>query len=143
MGNPENTNGLSSVEAVIQAADAITDLADAAQKWVVDQFGARQINQAKAHELFASINQIRHFSNILYTTAAAVVVKSLGETQQDIINIINEGKAAIGKIDKAKGMIDLIADIVALAAAINAGKAGPILASLLEVKKDTEVILAI
>jgi hypothetical protein len=143
MGNPDKTYGLSSVEEVIQAADAVTNVADTAQKWVVAQFGAGQVDQAKAHELFTSINQIRHIANILYTTAAAVVVKNLGETQQDIINIINAGKAAIGKIDKAKGMIDLIADMVALAASINAGKPGPILASLMEVKKDTEEIMAI
>ncbi|MEI8356042.1 MAG: hypothetical protein WCG31_08150 [Deltaproteobacteria bacterium] len=143
MKKGDKTHGLSSAEEVLQAADAITNLADKAQKWVFERFGARQLDQEKAHELFASINQIRHISNILYTAAATVVVKNLGESQQEIIHIIDEGKAAIEKIDKARKMIDLIADILALAAAINTGKPASVLASLREVRKDTEVILAI
>jgi hypothetical protein len=143
MRNAGTAGGLNSAEEIIQAADAITEVADVAQRWVIKQFSANRIDQAEAHELFASINQVRHVANISYVTAAAVVVKGLGESQQYVLNIINDAKDIIGRIEKVKLMIDLMADMVALAAAINAGKPGPILASLLEVRQDTEDIKAI
>ncbi len=138
MPNVDNTNGLNSVDKIIEAADALTGIADAAQRWVKQQFERKKIQQAQAHELFASINQIRHIADTLYTTAAAAVVKDLGETQKAVLDIINSAKDAISNIDQTKKMIDLVADLIALAAAINTGNAGPILASLKEVKKDTE-----
>jgi len=138
MPNVDNTNGLNSVDKIIEAADALTGIADAAQRWVKQQFERKKIQQAQAHELFASINQIRHIADTLYTTAAAAVVKDLGETQKAVLAIINSAKDAISNIDQTKKMIDLVADLIALAAAINTGNAGPILASLKEVKKDTE-----
>ena len=138
MPNVGNTNGLSSVDKIIEAADALTGSANAAQAWVKRQFDRKKIPQAQAHELFASINQIRHTANTLYTTAAAAVVKNLGETQKAVLNIINSAKGAISKIAETKKMIDLLADLVALAAAINTGKAGTILACLKEVNKDTK-----
>src|SRR5713226_6230630 len=138
MPNVDNTNGLNSVDKIIEAADALTGIADAAQRWVKQQFERKKIQQAQAHELFASINQIRHIADTLYTTAAAAVVKDLGETQKAVLAIINSAKDAISNIDQTKKMIDLVADLIALAAAINTGNAGPILASFKEVKKDTE-----
>jgi hypothetical protein len=138
MPDVDDTNGLNSVDRIIDAADALTGIADAAQRWVKQQFERKKIQQAQAHELFASINQIRHVANTLYTTAAAAVVKNLGETQKAVLDIINSAKDAISNIDETKKMIDLIADLIALAAAINTGNAGPILSSLKEVKKDTE-----
>ena len=138
MPNVGNTNGLSSVDKIIEAADALTGTADVAQRRVKQQFERKKIQQAQAHELFASINQIRHTANTLYTTAAAAVVKNLGETQKAVLNIIKSAKRAISNIADTKKLIDLLADLMALAAAINTGNAGPILASLKEVKKDTE-----
>jgi len=138
MPNVDNTNGLSSVDKIIEAADALTGTADVAQRRVKQQFERKKIQQAQAHELFASINQIRHIANTLYTTAAAAVVKNLGETQKTVLNIIKSAKRAISNIADTKKLIDLLADLMALAAAINTGNAGPILASLKEVKKDTE-----
>ena len=130
--------GLNSAEDVIQAADAITNTADMALKWVINHFETRQIDQAEAQQLFASINQVRHMANTLYATAGNLVVKDLGETQQNVLDIINSAKDTIATIQKAKLIIDIIADMVALAATINAGKPGPILASLVEVKKSRE-----
>ena len=138
MPNVGNTNGLSSVDKIIEAADALTGVADMAQRRVKQQFDRKKIQQAQAHELFASINQIRHTANTLYTTAAAAVVKNLGETQKIVLDVIKSAKGAIAKIDKTNKMIDLLADLVALAAAINTGKAGTILACLKEVNKDTK-----
>ena len=143
MAKNDSANGLNSAEDVIQAADAITNAADVALQWVIKHFEARQIDQAEAHELFASINQVRHLANTLYATAGDSVVQGLGETQQDVLNIINEAKNTIGTIKKAKMVIDIIADMVALAATINAGKPGPILASLMEVKKSAADIASI
>ena len=138
MPDVDAANGLNSVDKIIEAADALTGVADVAQRRVKQQFEHKKIQQAQAHELFASINQIRHIANTLYTTAAAAVVKNLGETQKAVLGVINSAKGAISKINETKKMIDLVADLIALAAAINSGKAGPILASLKEVKKDTE-----
>jgi len=143
MAKNDTANGLNSVEDVIEAADAITNAADVALQWVINHFEARQIDQAEAHELLASINQVRHMANTLYATSGDSVVNGLGETQQSVLNIINEAKNTIRTIKKAKMMIDIIADMVALAATINAGKPGPILASLMEVKKGAADIASI
>jgi hypothetical protein len=138
MPNVDAANGLNSVDKITEAADALTGVAEMVQRRVKQQFERKKIQQAQAHELFASINQIRHIANTLYTTAAAAVVKNLGETQKAVLDVINGAKGSISKIDETKKLIDLVADLIALAAAINTGKAGPILACLKEVNKDTK-----
>jgi signal transduction histidine kinase len=133
-------NGLNSVDRVLEAADALTGAADAAQAWIKRQLDERAIQAAQAHELFTSVNQIRGMANLLYTTAAAAVVKALGESQADVVGLIKRAEKCIAKIGKAKDMIDLIADLIALAAAINGGKAGAIVATLDEVRTDVQDI---
>lgn len=137
-----NDNGLDSVERVLAAADALTAAADAAQVWIKRQIDERAIQAAQAHELFTAANQIRGMANVIYTTAAAAVVKNLGESQTAVLTVIKEAEKNIAKIRTAKNMIDLIADLIALAAAINAGKPGSIIATLKEVRNDVGAVIA-
>lgn len=129
-------DGLNSADRVLEAADALTDAADTAQSWIKQQLDERAIQVAQAHELFTSVNQIRGMANLLYTTAAAAVVKNLGKTQSDVLAVIKAAEKSIAKLAKAKDLIDLVADLIALAAAINTGKPGSILATLTELRND-------
>ncbi len=136
----QDNNGLNSVDRVLEAADALTAVADTAQSWIKQQLDERAIQAAQAHELFTSVSAIRGMANLLYTTAAAAVIKNLGETQADVLTVIKAAEKCIAKIAKAKDMIDLIADLIALAAAINTGKPASILATLNELRQDVRDI---
>lgn len=133
-------DGLNSVERVLAAADALTQAADTAQAWIKPRLDAREINAAQAHELFASVNQVRGIANLLYTTAAAAVVKNLGEAQRDVIAAIEDAQKCIAKIGKARDMIDLVADLIAYAAAVNSGRPAAIAATLKELRNDVATL---
>lgn len=135
------SDGLNSAERVLATADALTRAADTAQAWIKPRFDEREINAAQAHELFTSVNQVRAMANLLYTTAAAAVVKNLGESQRNILATIGDAEKTIAKIATARDMIDLVADLIAFAAAINTGKPGSIIATMNELKTDVAKFL--
>jgi hypothetical protein len=134
----ENRQGLSTTEDILDTAEALTAFADAAQNAVKERFYAKEVSQIEAQELFITIGSVRAIANTLYISAAKSVVADLAEAQKSILGTIGGAEKAIAKIQKVNQIVDLVADVLALAVSINAAKPGPILSSLKEVVDDVQ-----
>lgn len=131
-------SGLDNATKILQAADALQSIADTAQDRLLKGIQDGSIKPAQSQEIHNYISQIRNVTNLLYTSAATSVVKSLASTQQQVLAVINGGKQALSVIATTKAMIDLLADVVVLAGAINAGSVLTIPTALSAVKQDID-----
>jgi hypothetical protein len=140
MPDTDNSNGLSSVEKITEAAAALAGIADSAQGWVKQQSDAKKIPQEEAHELLSSIEEVRLIAGNLHVAAGQAIVHSLGASQAAILAVIAGATAAIAKIRDVEQMIDLAANLFELASAIGGGKGGQVLASLQDIEGNVKTI---
>jgi hypothetical protein len=121
---------------VEQVADSLTKSADTIRKQLIKEIKKGSVDQAKARLLFQDEAVLRQKANGLYIDAANCVLKSLPGAEDEVVKVISAANEKMKKIDDLERFIDLVADLLVLAAAVYAAKPGPLLAALGEVRND-------
>ncbi len=121
-------------------ADSLTVCADSIHERLMKAIKGKSVEQTEAQSLFQDETILRQKANSLYIDAAKCVVEGLEIAQTDLLNTIKTATDEIKKIKKIAAFIDLVADILALAAAAYASKPGPVVAALKEIKIDIEAL---
>ncbi|RJX33619.1 MAG: hypothetical protein C4531_05215 [Desulfurivibrio sp.] len=133
---------LANQQQVEALAASITGCADAIHGRLMQAIRDREIDRYTAQTIFQDEAVLRQQANSLYIDAANCVVKDLAESQQGIMELIDGAREKIGLIKEIATFIDLIADLLVLAAAAYAAKPLPILAALQEVQADVKALKA-
>lgn len=127
---------LSTVTQIQQLATELQDAADAIHVRLMAAIQNNEIEQPAAQSLFQDEALLRQRSNSLYIEAIDSVVKGLQDNQASVMKVITDANTTIQNIEHIKAFIDLVADLLVLAAAVYAAKPGPILSALNEIKND-------
>lgn len=119
-------------------AAELTKCADVVHERIMHEVKRKKIGLHEAQLIFQDEVILRQKANGLYIDAANCVVEGLAETQKSLLTTIDTAKQHLKNIKDITALIDLTADLIVLAAAINAAKPSAILAALKEVKEDVE-----
>jgi hypothetical protein len=131
---------LSTVTQIQQIATELQDAADAIHLRLMTAIQNNEIEQPAAQSLFQDEALLRQRSNSLYIEAIDSVVKGLQDSQASVMKVIVDANTTLQNIEHIKAFIDLVADLLVLAAAVYAAKPGPIVSALNEIKKDTAAL---
>jgi hypothetical protein len=131
---------LANQEQVEALADNITKCADSIHDRLKKAIKNKEIDQYTAQTIFQDEATMRQHADSLYIDAANCVVEDLAESQKSVMALIDTAKEIIKTIENIAHFIDLIADLLVLAAAAYAAKQAPILAALKEVKDDVDAL---
>lgn len=123
-------------EEVEALADALGASADAIHDRILEAMEKKEINRAQAQSLFQDETSLRTKTNALYLESVKLTVKDLEIPQAELVSVIKDVSAEIKRIETISAFIDLVADLLVLAAAAYAAKPGPIVAAFNEVRKD-------
>lgn len=129
---------LSTKKQVEEFADRLSQCANDIHVRLMAALKAKEIDQAAAQVAFQQETQLRQQANGLYIDAANLTVQELATPQAELLGVIDSAKGKLANIKKIAAVLDLIADILALAVAASTAKPGPILAAYKEVKKDLD-----
>jgi hypothetical protein len=121
-------------------ADNLTQCADSIHERLKKAIKNKEIDQYTAQSIFQDEAILRQRANSLYIDAANCVVADLADSQKDVMTLIDTAKETVKTIEGIARFIDLIADLLVLAAAAYAAKPGPILAAFKEVKNDVDAL---
>ncbi|BFU95579.1 MAG: hypothetical protein NTNFB02_23010 [Nitrospira sp.] len=127
---------LSKKREVEALADALVGSADAIHDRIIKEIEGQKLKQFQAYSLFRDETSLRVKANALYLEAVKLTVSDLELTQADLIKVINKATSQIKTIETIAAFVDLVADLLVLAAAAYAAKPGPILSALDEVRMD-------
>jgi hypothetical protein len=131
---------LANQEQVEALADNITKCADSIHDRLKKAIKNKEIDQYTAQSIFQDEATMRQRAGSLYIDAANCVVEDLAESQKSVMTLIDTAKETIRTIENIAHFIDLIADLLVLAAAAYAAKPAPILAALKEVEDDVDAL---
>ncbi|CAN7390360.1 hypothetical protein [Duganella sp. LjRoot269] len=93
-----------------------------------------KITQAAAQALFDNEVTLRQRANSLYLDAATLAASGFGAAQQQMLDLTARAQDHIRKIDRLKDLVDITAELLALGAAVAAGKPEHIAAPLEKIK---------
>jgi oligoendopeptidase F len=127
---------------VEQLADQLTASADEVRARLMQAIKKKEISPENARATFQSETSLRQQANGLYIDAAVHIVKDLDISQQEFTGVIENANQRIAKVKEIAAFLDLVADLLALAAAVYAGKPKPILAAFEEVRGDLKALPA-
>lgn len=131
---------LANQQQVEALADEITECADSIHARLMQAIKNKEIDQSTAQSIFQDEAILRQRAGSLYLDAAKCVIDGLAESQEEMLSLIDAAKKKIKTISRIASFIDLIADLLVLAAAAYAAKPAPILAALKEVKEDVAAL---
>lgn len=97
--------------------------------------GAPAISQGVAQALFEDEVALRQRANHLYLDAAVLAAAGLAAQQQLLLDVTAQAQQKIDRIDRVKELVDLAAELVALGAAVAAGKPEKVLPALEKLKQ--------
>ncbi len=129
---------LENAKEIEELADFLTQCADCVHERLIKAVAAKEVNRVEAYAIFADEIGLRQRADSLYLEAAKCIVRGLEIAQKELIGVVGTANEAIRNIERTRAFIDLVADVLTLAAAACAAKPGPILAALEEVKKDID-----
>lgn len=127
---------LKTQEDIEQVAEVLRKTADAIHERLMKAIDDGEIEQRDAQLIFNDEVLLRQQSNSLYIDAINCVVADLAPSQATLTGIINAAKKAIKTVQNITALIDLVADLLLLAAAIYAAKPAPIIGALKEINDD-------
>jgi hypothetical protein len=122
-----------------QLRDLGGKFADAADKYNV-QLKA-QASSMTMSEIFPLIQQelsLRQAANRLFFEAGQLEIESAEEDIAELTEAVAAASQVLERLNELRAVLDLVADLLVLGSAVLAGKRGPIVAALKEVKKDIE-----
>lgn len=117
-------------------AEELTKCADSIHDRLMKAIKNKEIEHSEAQLIFQDEVVLRQRANSLYIDAANCVVAEVGDSQRSILDLIDTAGEKIKAIKKIANFIELVADLLVLAAAAYAAKPEPILAALKEMKED-------
>lgn len=121
-------------------ADNLTGCANSIHDRLMKAIKNKEIDRDSAQLIFQDETSLRQRANGLYIDAANCVVEGLTESQKIIINLIDTANEKIKTIKRMASFVDLVADLLALAAAAYTAKPALILAAIKEVKEDVDAL---
>jgi hypothetical protein len=131
---------LSNATEVEALADAFARSADVIHDRIIKAIKNENMKQAKAQSLFHDETALRSKANALYLEAVQLIVRDLELEQTELIKCIDTATSRMKTIDKISAFVDLVADLLVLAAAAYAAKPGPIVAAFAEVRTDVTAL---
>lgn len=131
---------LANQEQIEALADNMSVCADSIHERLMNAIKNKEIDQYTAQSIFQDEASLRQRAHGLYIDAAICVVDGLAESQDSLIGVIDAAREKISTIKKIESFIDIVADILVLAAAAYAAKPVPIMAALNEIKNDVEAL---
>ncbi len=141
-------NGLSTVAQIEALADQLSAIADdihaRVMKDIRDHKGMpiSDAEQAIARGLLEDEILLRQRANGLYAEAATYVVKSLGQSQQKIVQLTADAAEKIRKISRIADITGLVGGLLMLAGAAATGQAAPIVVAIERVSKQVKKVAA-
>lgn len=133
---PAGAGGLASVPQIVELADQLSACADQLHERIMREIRAHDGRtvparvQATARALLEDELLLRQRANGLYADAAAFIVKSLGKSQQGVIDLTTAASGKIRKIALIGDVTGLVAGLLGLAGAAATGQAAPIILAL-------------
>jgi hypothetical protein len=122
------------------AAQRLSDCADAFNGSMKKAMTEGQIGRDEAFQCLAREQMLRSLANQLHFDAALGEIMGLTATQAELDIALDAATGKIRAFHKFSDALTLIADVLALAAAIAARKPAVILASLKSVREDADSI---
>ncbi len=129
-------------EEIEQVAEALRKTADAIHERLMKAIIDEEIEQRAAQLIFNDEVLLRQQCSSLYIDAINCVVADLSQSQAAVTGTINAAKRTIKTVQSITFFIDLVADLLLLAAAIYAAKPAPIVGALKEIKDDIAALPA-
>ena len=123
-------------EEIEQVAEVLRKAADAIHERLMKAIVDDEIDQRAAQLIFNDEVLLRQQCNGLYIDAINCVVADLQQSQAAVTGTINAARKTIKTLHNITVFIDLVADLLLLAAAIYAAKPAPIIGALKEIKDD-------
>lgn len=133
---------LATVKQIAELADRLTQSADGIHERLIKAIKNNEVDPPTAQLIFQDEALLRQRANSLYIDAANCIVADLADSQKSVLALIDTANGKMAKIKAIAQFIDLIADLLVLAAAAYAAKPGPIVAALKEVKQDVDGLQA-
>jgi hypothetical protein len=142
---PSPAEALSTAKQVEELADRLSACADGIHERVMRDIhrypnGVPESEQTVARAMLDAEQELRQRANRLYADAAACIVSSLGQPQQHLIALTVDAAAKIRNITRIGDGITLVARLLGLAAAAATGQPAPILAAVVALKGQLDVI---
>lgn len=125
---------LQDVEAVKRVALLFSDLAGAYNERLKAE--APNLLQSEVYARLQEEQRLRSLSNQLYFEAAKRILADALDDQQKLEQNITKAEHTLKTIQSWQKVLDLVADVIVLAGSLVAGKPGPIIAALTEVRED-------
>jgi hypothetical protein len=144
--NPDtDQNGLSSVGQIEALADELSACADQLHVRVMKDIKAHDgpFTEAEQTMLRALLDDevlLRQRANSLYADAATYVVKTLGKSQQHVLELTAEAAEKIRKIAVVGNAVGLVGGLLTLAGAVATGQTVPILIALAKIQTQIKAV---
>jgi hypothetical protein len=147
MSKDTDQNGLASVAQIEALADELSACADQLHARVMKDIKSHagpftDAEQATARALLDDEVLLRQRANSLYADAATYVVKSLGKSQQHVLELTAAAAEKIRKIVMIGDAIGLVGGLLSLAGAVATGQVAPILAALAKIQTQVKAAQA-
>jgi hypothetical protein len=147
MSKDTDQNGLASVAQIEALADELSACADQIHARVMKDIKSHDgpftdAEQATARALLDDEVLLRQRANSLYADAATYVVKSLGKSQQHVLELTAAAAEKIRKIAKIGDAIGLVGGLLSLAGAVATGQVAPILVALAKIHTQVKAVQA-
>jgi hypothetical protein len=134
-------SGLASVAQIEALADQLSVCADEIHTRVMKDIHGHNggpisdAEQAIARAMLDDEMLLRQRANGLYADAAIYTVKSLGQSQQQIMQLTADAAEKIRKISKLASAMGIVGGLLMLAGAVATGQAAPIVVAIEKVGK--------
>ena len=102
--------------------------------------GQPGISQGVAQALFENEVALRQRANGLYLDAAVLAAAGLGAQRQQVLELTARAQEKIDKIERIKDLVDIAADLLAVAAGVAGGKPEQVVKPLENLKHHIEAL---
>jgi hypothetical protein len=127
--------GIMTTEGSVRAvATLLSELADAFADRLKQE--APNLTQGEIVARLQEDQRLRSLSNQLYYEAADMALAEAVDDENALTDTLQKAKGQLAQIKQWQSALELLADVLVLAGALAAGKPGPILSSLNEVRGD-------
>ena len=137
----QNAGGLSTPEQIEALADQLSACADEIHARVMSDIRAHkgapisEAEQTLARAMLDDILLLRQQANALYVDAATIIVKSLAQSQAQVIGLTVEAAEKVRKITLLRDVAGLLAGLLGLAGAVASGKAPDIVLAIEKIRR--------
>lgn len=145
---PAEQSGLATVEQIEALADQLSACADQIHDRVMSDIRASkdtdigEKRKAAARALLDDEIVLRQRANGLYADAATLVVKSLGQSQQQIVKLTADAAEKIRKIAVIGDVTGIVGGLLMLAGAAATGQPAAIVLAIEKLRRQTKALEA-